>query len=171
MPRPGRRLRLLQVIGLHCFPRSLVGEVTRFLTEQPIDLSQLARFVASDERGALVTFAGIVRNHHAGRDVVELNYSAYPEMAEQVAREIIQDAQARFSVSVAARHRIGTLAVGDMAVAIAVAAPHRDAAYLASRWLIDEIKARVPIWKRERYADGSESWVDPTAASGTVPTR
>jgi molybdopterin synthase catalytic subunit len=141
----------------------------RFLSQQPIDIAQLARLVTSPDRGALVTFCGQVRNHHGGREVTALAYSAYEDMAEHVAAELITEATSRFGVAVAARHRLGDLVVGDIAVALAVAAAHRDPAYLASRWLIDEIKTRVPIWKRERYRDGTESWVDPTAAGGIVP--
>lgn len=141
----------------------------RYLTTQPIDPATLADGIASAECGAVVTFVGLVRDHHAGRSVVSLSYTAFDEMAEQVCAAIVAEARARWSAQVAVAHRLGHLFVGDVAVAIAVAAPHRDAAFEACRWVIDAVKARAPIWKRERYADGTEAWVDPTAASGTVP--
>ena len=101
--------------------------------------------------------------------MVALEYAAYDAMAERIAAEIEAEAAARWQVGIAMAHRVGGLAVGDVAVAIAVASPHRDAAFEACRWIIDALKARVPVWKRERYADGTEAWVDPTAPGGVVP--
>jgi len=138
------------------------------LTSQPIDPAVLAERVAAADRGAVVTFRGLVRNHHAGRDVVSLGYTAYGEMADRLCGEIIRAAEARWDVRAAVLHRLGELAIGEVAVAVAVAAPHRDVAFDACRWIIDELKARVPIWKHERYADGSSAWVDPTAPDGIV---
>ncbi len=140
-----------------------------FLTSQPIDAQQLVASLHAPDEGAVVTFVGLVRDHHAGREVALLEYSAYGEMAERIAGEIVAEARAKWDVRVAMAHRLGTLAVGDTAVVVAVAAHHRGAAFEACRWLIDALKSRVPIWKRERYGDGSEAWVDPTAASGVVP--
>jgi molybdopterin synthase catalytic subunit len=139
-----------------------------FLTEQPIDATALAASITAPERGALVTFTGLVRDHHAGRQVVSLGYVAYGTMAEKVCDEIIREAEHRWTVRVALAHRLGELAIGDTAVAVAVSAAHRSAAFEACRWVIDELKRRVPIWKRERYADGSEGWVDPSAPGGVV---
>ncbi len=140
-----------------------------FLKSQPIDIAALAQSVHAPDRGAIATFAGLVRDHHAGRAVASLSYSAYGSMAEQVCAEVCAEAEARWPVRVALAHRIGELAIGDAAVGIAVGSSHRDAAFEACRWVIDEVKRRAPIWKRERYADGSEAWVDPTAPSGIVP--
>lgn len=139
-----------------------------FLTTQPIDSAALAATVLGDEFGALATFAGLVRNHHAGRPVVSLGYSAYGPMAEAVCVAICEAATARWPVRIALQHRIGELRIGDAAIVVAVGAPHRGAAFDACTWVVDEVKRRVPIWKRERYADGSEAWVDPTAPSGVV---
>jgi molybdopterin synthase catalytic subunit len=141
------------------------------LTSQPIDAAALAETIAAPDRGAIVTFCGLVRNHHAGREVVSLGYTAYGEMADRLCAEIVRTAQDRWNVRADVRHRLGELAIGDVAVAVAVAAPHRDAAFDACRWIIDELKARVPIWKLERYADGSTAWVDPTAPGGIVAGR
>ncbi|NIR42944.1 MAG: molybdenum cofactor biosynthesis protein MoaE [Gemmatimonadetes bacterium] len=130
---------------------------------EPIDASELASRVRTDADGAVITFTGVVRNHHEGRPVEALRYETYREMAEGKLRRICEEAAARFEVGdIAVVHRVGQLAIGDIAVAIAVAAPHRDAAYRASREIIERIKREVPIWKRERYADGGEDWQEGT---------
>ena len=133
-----------------------------FLTRDPLDLGALVAQVASARRGGIATFLGLVRDHHDGRAVQDLEYSAYESMAESVARDIITETERRWPVAVALRHRLGRLALGDAAVAIAVAGDHRDEAFAACRHVVEEVKRRVPIWKRERYADGTEAWVDPT---------
>ena len=140
-----------------------------YLTDAAIDPAPLLRDVQSPERGGIVWFAGVVRNHHAGRPVVRLEYSAYGAMAEAECARIVAEAERRWPVGIALEHRLGTLAIGDVAVAIAVAGGHRGEAFEACRWVIEEVKRTVPIWKRERYADGSVAWVDPTAPGGTVP--
>lgn len=140
-----------------------------FLTDLPLALDPLVEAVRAPDRGAIATFAGLVRDHHAGRTVTALSYSAYPPMAEAVCGEIVAEAEARFGARVAVRHRVGDLVVGDTAVLVVAAAAHRGDAFDAVRWTIDAVKARVPIWKRERYADGGEAWVDPTAPGGTMP--
>lgn len=131
------------------------------LTGQPIDLAPLIREVMADDRGAVASFLGLVRNHHEGRVVVRLEYSAYPEMAEGVAASILAEARERWPVRIAARHRTGLLEVGDTAVAVVAAGAHRAEAFEACRHVIEELKRRVPIWKREFYADGTEAWVEP----------
>ena len=140
-----------------------------YLTHDPIDVGSLAHAVHSPARGGLVIYAGQVRDHHEGRAVRRLEYSAYPAMAEAECRAIVDEAATRWPVAVALRHRLGVLEVGELAVAVAVAGAHRGEAFEACRWIIDEVKRRVPIWKRESYADGSEAWVDPTAPGGTMP--
>jgi molybdopterin synthase catalytic subunit len=140
-----------------------------YLTSEPIDTAALAAGVRTAQRGGIVTFVGHVRDHHGGRSVQRLEYSAYGPMVESQCDAIVREAEARWPVAVGLRHRTGELAVGDVAVAIAVGADHRDEAFEACRWLIDEVKRRVPIWTREYYADGSVAWVDPTAAGGIVP--
>jgi molybdopterin synthase catalytic subunit len=143
----------------------------RHLTEAAIDPAALVRAVQSPERGGVVSFAGIVRNHHAGREVVRLEYSAYLPMAEAECARIVAEAEARWPVAVALAHRIGTIEIGENAVIIAAAAAHRGDAFDACRHVIDEVKSRVPIWKREYYADGSVAWVDPTAPDGIQPAE
>jgi molybdopterin synthase catalytic subunit len=96
--------------------------------------------------------------------VQELEYVAYEPMAESIAAEIVSEAEGRWPVTVALRHRLGRLALGDVAVAIVAVGDHRDEAFAACRYVIEEVKRRVPIWKREKYADGTEAWVDPTRA-------
>ncbi len=137
-----------------------------FLVEQPIDVRRVAARVVTPEFGGVVTFVGGVRNHHAGRSVVRLEYSAYGPMADAEFARIIEEAEGRWPARVAVEHRIGTLEVGDVAVVVVAAAPHRDAAFDACRYVIEELKRRVPIWKREHYTDGTAGWVDSTAATG-----
>jgi molybdopterin synthase catalytic subunit len=142
-----------------------------YLTHDPIDVPALVRRVTGPDQGGVATFSGAVRREHAGREVVALSYSCYESMAEETCAGIVSEAEERWPVRIALEHRIGDLVVGDVAVAIAAAAAHRDAAFAACRWVIDEVKRRVPIWKRETYADGTVAWVDPTAADGIVMAR
>jgi molybdopterin synthase catalytic subunit len=141
-----------------------VGDVT-YLSHQPIDTGMLLAGVASPERGAIASFFGIVRNHQEGRAVLRLEYSAYEPMVETECARIVGEAHDRWDVAVALVHRVGELEVGDTAVAIAAASAHRDQAFLACRYVIEEVKRRLPIWKREFYADGSAEWVGAGAAS------
>ena len=134
-----------------------------FLTEGTIELSELLAAAQSPERGGVAVFLGLVRNHHDGRPVLRLDYSAYGPMAESECARIVAEAAARWDAAVALRHRIGALEVGEAAVAIVAASAHRETAFAACRFVIDEVKRRVPIWKREHYADGTVTWVDPTA--------
>lgn len=134
-----------------------------FLSERPLVLAELIEAVAAPERGGVTSFVGLVRDHHDGRTVQGLTYSAYEPMAEAVCGEIVTEAESRWPVRVALQHRLGELAIGEAAVAVAVAGAHRDEAFAACRYVIEELKRRVPIWKRESYADGTVSWVDPTS--------
>lgn len=136
-----------------------------FLTDLPIDLGALLGQVQSDERGGIACFVGRVRNHHGGRAVSYLQYDAYRPMAEAECGRIAAETETRWPVSVALQHRVGRLEIGDTAVAIAVAGAHREEAFAACRHIIEAVKQRVPIWKRETYADGTQAWVDPTRAS------
>ena len=140
-----------------------------YLTAESIQLDSLIKTVVTSSHGGIASFLGVVRDHHAGRSVVELEYEAYGPMAEAECARIVAEAESRWPVRVAVRHRVGKLVIGDTAVAIAVAGAHRDEAFEACRYVIEELKRRVPIWKRERYSDGSEAWVDPTAPGGTMP--
>ena len=140
--------------------------MTVYLTREPLDLLTLLASVQSPERGGIACFLGTVRNHHGGRQVLGLEYSAYAPMVEAECARIVAEAEARWQVAIALRHRVGELEIGDAAVAIVAASSHRDEAFVACRHVIEELKRRVPIWKREVYADGSEQWVDPTAGPG-----
>ncbi len=133
------------------------------LTEQPIDPATLAAAVGAPGHGGCCTFLGTVRDRHRGREVVELEYSAYGPMAEATIATIVAEAEARWPVRVAAAHRVGRLQVGETAVTVVAAGAHREEAFAACRHVIEELKHRAPIWKRERFADGTESWVDPSA--------
>ena len=134
-----------------------------YLTSAPLDLDRLVARVVSPERGGVATFTGVVRNHHDGRSVLRLEYSAYDAMAEAECDRIVGEAERQWPVRVAAEHRTGRLEVGDAAVMIAAAGAHRQEAFDACRYVIEELKRRAPIWKCEHFADGTASWVDPTA--------
>jgi molybdopterin synthase catalytic subunit len=131
------------------------------ISREPVDVPRLVAAVEAPEIGGIATFIGLVRNHHEGRGVEGLEYSAYVPMAEREMRAILSEAGARWAVKLAATHRIGALSIGDVAVAIVAAGAHRGEAFDACRYVIEEVKQRVPIWKRERYADGTEAWVEP----------
>lgn len=134
-----------------------------YTTTSPLSHAVLLGAVESPDHGAIVSFVGAVRDHHAGRSVIGLSYSAYHDMAERECAAIVQETEERLGVRIALKHRIGDLAVGDAAVIVVAAAAHRDAAFDACRAVIDAVKRRVPIWKHEHHADGTSSWVDPTA--------
>lgn len=129
------------------------------IVDSPIDPSELRNISKAAESGGFVSFEGWVRNHHDKRPVDSLEYSAYTELAEKEGNRIIAQAFETFEITSAhCHHRIGHLAIGDIAIVIAVSAHHRDAAFKAARFLIDEIKSRVPIWKKEHYSDGTTAW-------------
>ena len=130
------------------------------IVDHVIDPAALSAEVAQDANGATVLFLGTVRDTNDGRAVTGMEYSAYRSMAERELAKIVGEASTEFGTSdIAAEHRVGTLGLGEVSVAIAVAHPHRAAAYDASRYVIEQIKRRVPIWKREHYADGTREWV------------
>lgn len=136
------------------------------IVARPIDAAALLAAVAAPGNGAAVLFVGTVRDAHAARAVTGLEYAAYRPMAERELGCIASEAAARHGThAIAVEHRVGQLAVGEASVAIAVAHPHRDAAFAASREIIEEIKRRLPVWKREGYADGSRAWVGLTEGS------
>lgn len=141
------------------------------LSHAPIVPDQVTAKLAGEADGAVVTFVGRVRNHHGGRSVVALAYSAYEAMADAATAAIVAEAMARWPVRVVVVHRLGDLAIGDVAIVVAASGGHRAECFAATSRVVDEVKRRVPIWKRERYGDGSEAWVDPTAPAGTVPVQ
>lgn len=133
------------------------------LVHGPIDVTALTREVASTSNGATVLFVGTVRDVNDGRPVTGMEYSAYKTMAEREMNDIVREASEQFATTdVVVEHRLGALELGEASVAIAVAHPHRGGAYAASRYVIEQLKQRVPIWKLEHYADGAREWVDPT---------
>jgi molybdopterin synthase catalytic subunit len=135
------------------------------LVRAPIDVSALLATVVAPGCGASSLFLGTVRDVNAGRAVSGIDYSAYDAMAEGELRRIASEAAGRYGTEhIAVEHRLGTLAIGDVSVAIAVAHPHRAPAMEACRFIIEELKRRVPIWKREHYRDGTREWVDPSGA-------
>jgi molybdopterin synthase catalytic subunit len=142
------------------------------LVRAPIDPIALVHAVAAPANGAVLLFLGAVRQMNDGRAVTGIDYAAYEAMALRELQSIVDEAAARFDTSdVRVVHRLGELGVEEVSVAIAVAHPHRDGAYAASRWVIEELKRRVPIWKRELYADGTREWVDPTGQPSAEPVR
>lgn len=139
------------------------------IVERPIEAAALLAEVASAAHGASALFAGTVRDVNDGRAVTGIEYSAYAGMAEKEMRRILGEAAARFGVTaIVVEHRVGPLALEDVSVAIAAAHAHRGPALDAIRYCIEELKKRVPVWKRELYADGTREWVDPTAAQATA---
>ena len=129
------------------------------VTNDPIDLNELVRYVTDPEAGAIATFIGTTRNNNEGRKVIALDYEAYPEMAEKELARIGYDALKQWPICrMAVVHRLGPVQIGDASVIIAVSSAHRDAAFAASRFAIEEIKKTVPIWKKEVF-EGGEVWI------------
>jgi len=129
------------------------------LRETPLDVAEVLAALDDDGSGGLTLFVGRVRDHDGGRDVDGLDYSAHPTALAKL-REVCERVAAEHDVhGVAAVHRTGTLDIGDIAVVAATTAAHRGEAFAASRALIDTLKAEVPIWKHQRFGDGSEEWV------------
>jgi molybdopterin synthase catalytic subunit len=134
------------------------------LVRRPIDVGALIGEVSDATNGAISVFVGTVRSRNDGRDVLGIEYSAYESMAEKEMGDILSEAHEKFAVShIALEHRLGELSIGDASVVIAAAHAHRAPAIDATRFIIEELKRRVPIWKLELYADGSRDWVAATA--------
>ncbi len=130
------------------------------IVSRPLDPAALLVEVSGTSNGASILFVGTVRNVNEGREVTGIDYAAYLPMAERELAAIVAEAAERFHTTyIAVEHRLGRLALLEASVAIAVAHPHRAAAYDASRYIIEELKRRVPIWKREEYVDGTREWV------------
>jgi molybdopterin synthase catalytic subunit len=137
------------------------------IVTREIDVAALMAEVQSSDSGAVSVFVGTVRQVNDGRGVTAIDYSAYTLMAESELANIIAEAEDRFGISaIVVEHRLGALAIGDVSVAIASAHAHRTPALDCTRYVIEEIKKRVPIWKREHYTDGTREWIDPTASRG-----
>ncbi len=140
------------------------------ITTDPIDPSAALAQVGGAEDGATVLFLGVVRNANEGRPVSGVEYEGYAEMAGEELAAIVGEAAGRAgSVRVGAVHRLGDLKVGEVSVAVAVSTPHRAEAFEAARYVMEEVKKRLPVWKRERYVDGASEWLEgrvPAAAGG-----
>ncbi|MGY1754070.1 molybdenum cofactor biosynthesis protein MoaE [Blastococcus sp. SYSU D01042] len=135
------------------------GGLIARVVDEPLSVAEHEDAVADKAAGAVVSFAGVVRDHDGGRSVTELEYVGHPS-ATEVIREIADEFAAREGVqAVAVSHRIGLLGIGDVALACAVSAAHRGAAFTACADLVDEVKKRLPIWKRQVFTDGEEEWV------------
>jgi len=139
------------------------------LTYHVIQPQALVDAAASTACGATSLFLGTVREMNEGRAVTGIEYSSYPAMAEREMRAIVDEASERFpGVRLVLAHRLGELALGEVSVGVAAAHAHRAAALDAARYVIEQLKRRVPIWKREQYTDGTREWVDPTAHRAEV---
>ena len=140
-------------------PRTPEPEVLALVTDAPLDRSAIEAFVLSRQDGALVTFEGVIRDHDHGEAVTALDYSAHPE-AERFLRETCLEVARETGLRVAAAHRVGALTIGDVALVASVAAPHRAEAFAACALLVDRIKERTPIWKRQHLDGGATEWVN-----------
>ena len=131
------------------------------VTTEPLSVQQVNDLVKRPTDGAVVTFDGVVRNNFDGRPVAYVEYEAYAAMAEKKLAEIGAEVQQKFAVGeIAMMHRIGRLDIGESSIVIAVAAPHRHAAFEACAYAMDRVKAEVPVWKKEFFADGAVHWVN-----------
>ncbi len=129
------------------------------LREEPLDVAEVVDALDDDTSGGLTLFVGRVRDHDHGQGVDGLDYSAHPSALDRMRDVCRRVADAHDVTGVAAVHRVGTLAIGDVAVVVATSAAHRGEAFTASRALIDTLKAEVPIWKHQRFTDGTDEWV------------
>ena len=129
------------------------------IREQPLDVAEVMTAVADPTAGGTTLFSGTVRDHDGRDGVTHLEYSAHPQARAELERVVAEVVEEYDVIRVAALHRVGRVAVGETAVLVAVATAHRDQAFAASRALIDRLKAQVPIWKHQHFADGSEEWV------------
>lgn len=141
------------------------------LTHEEIDFAALTEAVRSPAAGAVVLFLGTVRELTAGRQTLSLNYDGYGPMAVRTMQQLEDQARAQWPiVGVEIVHRLGHLGLGDVSVAVAVSCPHRHQAFDAGRFLIDELKRTVPIWKQEHWADGTTEWVHPGTGEPVPPS-
>ena len=130
------------------------------VTNAPVHIQELSKLVANPHSGAVVTFCGDVRNHDGGKEVASLLYEIHPSAPEQI-KLITESVMGRFDIEkVAVAHRYGDIAIGETAFAVAVSAAHRQAAFDACAAIVDEVKAKLPIWKHQKFTDGSDEWVN-----------
>ena len=137
------------------------------IVDETIDVAPRRARLAATGAGAYASFEGWVRDNNDGRAVDALEYASYRALAEAEGAAILAQARARFDIlDAACVHRVGRLALGELAVWVGVSAAHRGPAFEACRWIIDEVKSRVPIWKNEHYVGGSDEWLHPAAGGG-----
>ncbi len=130
------------------------------VTDAPVHIQELSKLVANPHSGAVVTFCGDVRDHDGGKEVASLLYEIHPSAPEQI-KLITQSVIGRFEIEkVAVAHRFGQIPIGETAFAVAVSAAHRQAAFDACSAIVDEVKAKLPIWKHQKFTDGSDEWVN-----------
>ena len=130
------------------------------VTDEPIHIQELSKLVANPHSGAVVTFCGDVRDHDGGKEVAELLYEIHPSAPEQI-KLITQSVIGNYVIEkVAVAHRFGDIAIGETAFAVAVSAAHRQAAFDACSAIVDEVKAKLPIWKHQKFTDGTDEWVN-----------
>ena len=130
------------------------------ITKSIIEPEKLRQTMLSSSAGAYCSYEGWVRDHNEGKDVNALHYSAYKELAQTVGCKILDEAESKFQVESAIAHRVGDLSVADIAVWVGVTAHHRGDTFLACRYIIDNIKHRLPVWKKEVYSNGEERWIE-----------
>jgi molybdopterin synthase catalytic subunit len=130
------------------------------VSDQPLDLAAHEAAVGGPQAGAVVSFVGLVRDHDGGRSVTELEYTCHPTAGESLAAVAARVAADPAVLAVAVSHRVGLLKIGDAALVAAVACAHRGDAFAACARLVDEVKAEIPVWKRQVFADGTEEWVN-----------
>ena len=134
--------------------------ISAVVTDAPIHISELSKLVADPRSGAVVTFSGEVRNHDHGKDVVSLTYEIHPSASDAI-KSITQAVINDFDIEkVAVAHRFGDIAIGETAFAVAVSAAHREAAFQACSAIVNSVKDKLPIWKYQKFADGSDEWVN-----------
>lgn len=156
----GDEVALIPPVSGGAAPERGEGDGRFFVTDRPLSLDELFRHVARPEHGAVVLFVGITRRFTGGRETRYLEYEAYAEMAAGELARIGAEAEERWpGARLAIGHRVGRVDIGEASVVIAAAAPHRPDAFAAARYAIEELKRRVPIWKKEHYADGTVEWV------------
>lgn len=136
------------------------SDVWTLVTEAPLNLAEHIDFVSADQCGAIATFIGRVRDHDKGRGVSGLEYSSHPSASEVLAEIATEQLEQSEATKIAISHRVGSLEIGDDALVAAVSAPHRDVAFAAIEQLVEQAKARLPIWKKQGFDDGSAEWVN-----------
>lgn len=139
-------------------------------SREPFTPERYRALVADPVAGGYASFEGWVRNHNDGRGVARLEYEGYETLGIKEGNRVIEEAFSRFPIARAhCVHRLGLLEIGDLAVWVGVTAAHRDAAFAACRYIIDQVKTRVPIWKKEHYAAGDSGWINCEVSSADVP--